>query len=96
MVRKISLTLVIIAGAFWVAGALAADYPKKTQAVDNLTNSFRPYFTDPALAQSAAARSSCATPTRPRGRRHRRLAGRRPMRTRLGLPPTQVVRASRR
>jgi hypothetical protein len=54
MVRKISLILVIVAGAFWVAGALAADYPKKTQAVDNLTNSFRPYFTDPALAQSAA------------------------------------------
>ena len=54
MVRKISLTLVIVVGAFWVAGALAADYPKKTQAVDNLTNSFRPDFTDSALAQSAA------------------------------------------
>jgi hypothetical protein len=54
MVRKISLVLIIIAGAFWVAGALAADYPKKTQAVDNLTNSFRPAFTDSALAQSAA------------------------------------------
>jgi len=48
MVRKISLVLIIIAGAFWVAGALAADYPKKTQAVDNLTNSFRPAFTDSA------------------------------------------------
>jgi len=54
VVRKISLTLVIVVGAFWVAGALAADYPKKTQAVDNLTNSFRPDFTDSALAQSAA------------------------------------------
>ena len=54
MVRKISLTLVIVVGAFWVAGALAVDYPKKTQAVDNLTNSFRPDFTDSALAQSAA------------------------------------------
>ncbi len=54
MVRKISLALIIVVGAFWVAGTLAADYPKKTQAVDNLTNSFRPAFTDSALAQSAA------------------------------------------
>jgi hypothetical protein len=32
MVRKISLIPVIIAGAFWVAGALAADYPKSMPA----------------------------------------------------------------
>jgi hypothetical protein len=30
----------------------ALDYPAKTQAVDNLTNSFRPAFTNAALAQS--------------------------------------------
>lgn len=54
VVRKISLVLIIVVGAFWVASALALDYPKKTQAVDNLTNSFRPAFSDAALDQSAA------------------------------------------
>lgn len=54
MVRKISLVLIIVTGAFWVASAFVLDYPTKTQAVDNLTNSSRPAFTDAALAQSAA------------------------------------------
>src|SRR5438093_8669342 len=54
VVRKISLALIIFAGAFWVASAFVLDYPTKTQAVDHLTNSFRPAFTDAALAQSAA------------------------------------------
>lgn len=54
MVRKMSLVLIVLVGAFWVASALALDYPKKTQAVDNLTNSFRPAFTSAALDQSAA------------------------------------------
>jgi hypothetical protein len=54
VVRKISLVLIILAGAFWVATALVLNYPTKTQAVDHLTNSFRPAFTDAALAQSAA------------------------------------------
>ena len=52
MIRKVSLVLVIVAGLFWLASTFALDYPKKTQAVDNLTNSFRPAFTDAALAQS--------------------------------------------
>jgi hypothetical protein len=54
VVRKISLVLIIVAGAFWAASAFVLDYPSKTQAVDHLTNSFRPAFTDAALAQSAA------------------------------------------
>jgi hypothetical protein len=53
VIRRVSLAVVIIVGAFWVASALALDYPAKTQAVDDLTNSFRPAFTDAALAQSA-------------------------------------------
>jgi hypothetical protein len=54
MIRKISLTLVIAVGVFWLAGTLALGYSKKTQAVDNLTNSFRPAFTDSSLAQGNA------------------------------------------
>ena len=44
MIRKISLTLVIAVGVFWLVSTLALGYSKKTQAVDNLTNSFSDVF----------------------------------------------------
>ena len=60
-IRKIGLVLLIVAGAFWVVSPLVLDYPAKTQAVDKLTNTFRPAFTDAALAQSAADLRTSAT-----------------------------------
>jgi hypothetical protein len=50
--RRIALVLVLAAGVFWLASTFAYDYPAKTQAVDNLTNSFRPVFTDSGIEQS--------------------------------------------
>jgi hypothetical protein len=43
---------VLAAGAFWLASTFAYDYPTNTQAVDNLTNSFRPVFTGTGIRQS--------------------------------------------
>jgi hypothetical protein len=54
MIRKVSLSLAVAVGVFWLASTFAFGYPYKTQAVDNLTNSFRPAFTNSALAQSKA------------------------------------------
>jgi hypothetical protein len=54
MIRKVSLTLVVAVGVFWLASTLVLGYSKKTQAVDNLTNSFRPAFTNASLAQGDA------------------------------------------
>jgi LPXTG-motif cell wall-anchored protein len=54
MIRKVSLTLVVAVGVFWLASTLVFGYSKKTQAVDNLTNSFRPAFTNASLAQGGA------------------------------------------
>ena len=52
--RKLCMILVIVVGAFWLVGAFALDYPTKTQAVDDLTGSLRPLFTDSGLAQVQA------------------------------------------
>ncbi|HET6832244.1 MAG TPA: hypothetical protein VFH30_00145 [Acidimicrobiales bacterium] len=52
MIRKLCMSLIVVAGLFWLAGAFALHYPAKTQAVDELTNALRPAFTDAALEQS--------------------------------------------
>ena len=36
--RKLWLDPVIVGGGCWLAGAVALDYPPKTQAVDDLTS----------------------------------------------------------
>ena len=59
--RKLSLLLVIVVGAFWLVGAFALDYPAKTQAVDDLTGALRPAFTDGGLAQANADVATATT-----------------------------------
>jgi hypothetical protein len=54
MIRKTSLTLVAAVGVFWLASTFVLGYSTKTQAVDNLTNSFRPAFTNASIAQGDA------------------------------------------
>jgi len=54
MFRKTSLTLVAAVGVFWLASTFVLGYATKTQAVDNLTNSFRPAFTNTSIAQGDA------------------------------------------
>jgi len=51
----------IIVGVCWLTGTFALDYPAKTAAVDNLTKSVRPVFTDAALAQSSTDLNTTAT-----------------------------------
>ena len=50
--RKLCLTPVIVAGGFWLAGAVALDYPAKTQAVDDLPGALRPAFTETGIGQA--------------------------------------------
>ena len=50
--RKLCLTLVIVAGGFWLVGAFALDYPAKTQAVDDLTGALRPTFSATGIGQA--------------------------------------------
>ena len=47
--KKIALIVVLVAGVVWMGSAIAFSYPAKTQAVDNLTNAFRPTFTTSVL-----------------------------------------------
>ncbi len=51
MLRKVSFGLVLVAGVFWLVSTLVLGYPSKTQAVDHLTSSLRPAFTNASLAQ---------------------------------------------
>ncbi|WP_406288170.1 hypothetical protein [Embleya sp. NBC_00896] len=50
--RHVALVLIALLGAALIIFPLAAGLPKKTQAVDDLTNDFRPAFTKTALAES--------------------------------------------
>jgi hypothetical protein len=50
--RKLALALVLMSGLFWLGSTFAFNYPAKTQAVDNLTNSFRPVFSNAGISQS--------------------------------------------
>ncbi|MGW1988767.1 hypothetical protein [Embleya sp. NPDC001921] len=50
--RHVALVLIALLGAALIIFPLAAGLPKKTQAVDDLTNDFRPAFTPAAIAQS--------------------------------------------
>ncbi len=50
--RTLCLTLVIVAGGFWLVGAFALDYPAKTQAVDDLTGALRPTFFAPGIGHA--------------------------------------------
>jgi len=50
--RRIAAALVLGVGGFWLIGTLTLSYPHKTQAVDNLTSSFRPVFTNAGIHQS--------------------------------------------
>ncbi|MGC0423439.1 hypothetical protein [Embleya sp. AB8] len=50
--RHVALVLIALLGAALIIFPLAAGLPKKTQAVDNLTNDFRSAFTPAAIAQS--------------------------------------------
>jgi hypothetical protein len=52
VIRRIALTVVLLAGTFWLVSTLALSYPEKTQGVDNLTNAFRPVFTNAGIKQS--------------------------------------------
>ena len=56
--KKIALIVVLVAGVVWMGSAIAFSYPAKTQAVDNLTNAFRPTFTNAGIKQ---AKSDIAT-----------------------------------
>jgi hypothetical protein len=50
--RHVALVLIALLGAALIIFPLAAGLPKKTQAVDDLTNDFRPAFTSTAIAES--------------------------------------------
>jgi hypothetical protein len=50
--RHVALVLIALLGAALIIFPLAAGLPKKTQAVDDLTNDFRPAFTKTAIAES--------------------------------------------
>ncbi|MGW9209480.1 hypothetical protein ACWGR4_21130 [Embleya sp. NPDC055664] len=50
--RHVALVLIALLGAALIIFPLAAGLPKKTQAVDDLTNAFRPAFTPQAIEQS--------------------------------------------
>jgi len=50
--RHVALVLIALLGAALIIFSLAAGLPKKTQAVDDLTNDFRPAFTKSAIAES--------------------------------------------
>lgn len=54
MIKRVALGLVFMVGAFWLISTFALGYPAKTQAVDNLTNSFRPVFTNAGERQAKA------------------------------------------
>jgi hypothetical protein len=54
VIRKLALVLVLAVGVFWLVSTFAFGYPAKMQAVDNLTNAFRPVFTDAGIQQSKA------------------------------------------
>jgi hypothetical protein len=54
VIRKLALVLVLAVGVFWLVSTFAFGYPAKMQAVDNLTNAFRPAFTDAGIQQSKA------------------------------------------
>jgi hypothetical protein len=53
LIKRIALGLVLAVGSFWLISTFALGYPGKTQAIDNLTNSFRPAFTDTGLRQTS-------------------------------------------
>jgi len=50
--RKILMSVVVLVGVIWLVGAFALSLPTKTQGVDDLTDAFRPAFTDAALVQA--------------------------------------------
>lgn len=52
MLRRAALVLALVCGGFWVIGTLAMDYPEKFQGGDDLTDTWRPVFTDQGLAQA--------------------------------------------
>jgi hypothetical protein len=66
--RKLALALVLMSGLFWLGSTFAFNYPAKTQAVDNLTDSFRPVFSNAGISPRKASRQSTGSPrsSRPR------------------------------
>lgn len=54
MIRRIAAVLVLLTGAFWLVSPFALGYSDKTAAVGDLTDDFRPVFTDAGLEQTNA------------------------------------------
>lgn len=52
MIRRILLGVGLLAGVFWLVSTFAFSYPSKTQSVDRVTNSFRPFFTNQGVHQA--------------------------------------------
>jgi hypothetical protein len=53
MVRRVAAVLVAVVGLFWLISTLVLNYPEKTQAVDDVTNAFRPVYSDAGIAQQS-------------------------------------------
>ena len=58
MIRRIALLLALVAGLFWAISPFALNYPGKTSAVEKLTTSFRPVFSDAGVTQANADRAT--------------------------------------
>jgi hypothetical protein len=58
VIRRIALLLALVAGLFWAISPFALNYPGKTSAVEQLTTSFRPVFSDAGVTQANADRAT--------------------------------------
>ena len=51
MIRKISLTTILVVGVVWVVATLLFNLWSKAPAADHLTNALQPAFTNAGIAQ---------------------------------------------